>query len=69
MEKKIFETLSIEVTMYRYPKQLKLIEKLKHKVVIMWKQKEQVEKDIRETNVSIETELNMGIDYGERVQT
>lgn len=59
-----------ESRLYRHFKQLKLIEKLKHKVLILWKQKEHIEKDIKNNNVTIETGLNMGIEYGkERVQT
>lgn len=59
-----------EGRLYRYYYQLRQIDKLKHKVCVLWKQKEQIEKDIKETNVNIEPDLNMGIDYSsERVQT
>lgn len=59
-----------EGRLYRYYYQLRQIDKLKHKVCVLWKQKEQIEQDIKETNVNIEPDLNMGIDYSsERVQT
>lgn len=67
IDKEMFR--KIEGRLYRHFKQLKLIEKLKHKVCILWRQKEQIESDIKNTNITIKTGLNMGIDYGERVQT
>lgn len=68
IDKEVFR--KTESRLYRHFKQAKLIEKLKHKIVIMWKQMEQIERDIRETNVTVETGLNMGIDYSrEKIQT
>jgi uncharacterized coiled-coil protein SlyX len=68
IDKEVFR--KTESRLYRHFKQAKLIEKLKHKIVIMWKQMEQIERDIKETNVTVETGLNMGIDYSrEKIQT
>lgn len=68
IDKEIFR--KTEGRLYRYYRHLKEIEKLKYKVVILWNQKEQIENDIKETNVTIELDLNMGIDYSrERIQT
>jgi hypothetical protein len=60
-----------ESRLYRHYKQLKLIEKLKNKVVLLWKQKEQIDKEkIVLKHLSIDTGLNMGIDYSrEKIQT
>ncbi|MBU3195666.1 hypothetical protein KPL26_03185 [Clostridium algidicarnis] len=53
-----------EGRLYRYYKQLKLIEKFKNKVLLLWRQKEQIEKEkVELKNLNIGTELNMGIDY------
>lgn len=53
-----------ESRLYRYYKQLKLIEKLKNKVVLLWKQKDQIEKEkVELKHLNIDAGLNMGIDY------
>lgn len=61
----------IEGRLYRYYKQLKLIEKLKSKVILLWRQKEQIEKEkVELKHLDIDTGLNMGIDYSrERIQS
>ncbi|KOC47751.1 hypothetical protein ADU86_03910 [Clostridium botulinum] len=62
VDKNIFK--KIEARLYRYYKQLKLIEKLKNKVVLLWKQKEQIEKEkVDLKHLKIDVGLNMGIDY------
>lgn len=49
---------------------MKKIDRLECKCLILEKQKEAIMQDLRETNVNIEPELNMGISYSsERVQT
>lgn len=62
VDKNIFK--KIEARLYRYYNQLKLIEKLKNKVVLLWKQKEQIEKEkVNLKYLKIDIGLNMGIDY------
>lgn len=58
-----------EGRIYRYYDNLKKIDKLEYKCMVLEKAKEQLRQDIRNTNVSIETDINMGIGYEERVQT
>lgn len=57
-----------EGRLYRHYRNLKEIEKLKSRVVLLWKQKEQIEQDIRTTNVKIDY-YQSGMALGERVQT
>lgn len=57
-----------EGRLYRHYRNLKEIEKLKSRVVLLWKQKEQIENDIRNTNVKIDY-YQSGVGFGERVQT
>ncbi|SHJ52711.1 hypothetical protein SAMN02745163_02071 [Clostridium cavendishii DSM 21758] len=62
MDKELFR--KTEGRLYRYFKQLKLIEKLKNKVVLLYKQQEAIKQEIHNLkNLKIETGLNMGIDY------
>lgn len=51
-----------EGRLYRYYRQLKLIDKLKHKVVILYKQIQQIQEDIKNNRVFISPDIN-GIDY------
>ncbi|GIM29879.1 hypothetical protein CPJCM30710_25450 [Clostridium polyendosporum] len=69
IDKEIFR--KTEGRLYRHYKQLKLIQKLKNKVVLLWKQKEQIQKEKVELKyLDIEAGLNMGIDYSrEKVQS
>lgn len=68
IDKELFR--KTEGRLYRYFRQLKEIDKLKHKSITLWDQIQEIEKDIKNTNVSVETSLNMGIDYSmDRVQT
>ncbi|MCM0648654.1 hypothetical protein NBE98_09735 [Clostridium swellfunianum] len=58
-----------EGRLYRYYWQLRQIDKLKHRVVILWKQLQSIEHDIKQTNVTIEPE-SRSFDYSKvRVQT
>ncbi|WP_125154310.1 hypothetical protein [Clostridium rectalis] len=56
-----------EKLVYRYYYYLKNIERLKSKVLILWKQKEEIEKDICHTNITLGEE-SRSIYYGEKVQ-
>lgn len=69
LDKELFR--KTEGRLYRYYKQLKIVEKLKNKVVLLWKQKEQLEKEMVELkHLNIETGNNMGIDYSrDRIQS
>lgn len=60
-----------EGRLYRYYKDIKLIEKLKNKIVLLWKQKEQIKKEkVELKNLNIDVGLNMGIDYSkEKIQS
>ncbi|AAO36632.1 phage protein (plasmid) [Clostridium tetani] len=58
-----------EGRIYRYYDNLKNIEKLEYRCMVLEKTKEQLRQDIRNNNVDIETELNMGISYSEKVQS
>lgn len=58
-----------EGRVYRYYDNLKNIEKLQYRCMVLEKTKEQLRQDIRNNNVNIETELNMGISYSEKVQS
>lgn len=62
IDKELFR--KTEGRLYRYYRQLKQIEKLKNIVVLLWKQKETIERDIKETNVSIDPE-SKSIDYSQ----
>ncbi|WDU84220.1 hypothetical protein [Caloramator sp. Dgby_cultured_2] len=56
--------------LYRYYNTLKKIKALEEECKELEKQKEKIRQDIQETNVSIDTELNMGIDYSRsKIQT
>ncbi len=57
-----------EGRLYRHYRNLKEIEKLKSRVVLLWKQKEQIEQDIRTANVKIDY-YQSGMALGERVKT
>ncbi|WP_097025687.1 hypothetical protein [Clostridium peptidivorans] len=67
IDKEIFK--KIEGRLYRYYKDMSEIDKLEYRCMVLEKAKEQLREDIRNTNISIETELNMGISYEERVQS
>lgn len=68
IDKELFR--KTEGRLYRYFRQLKEIDKLKHRSLILWNQIQEIESDIKNTNVTVETSLNMGIDYSkDRVQT
>lgn len=57
-----------EGRLYRYYNELKLIDKLKHKVVILYKQLEAIENDLRTTNIKIDPVESRSFDYSkERV--
>lgn len=58
----------MENRIYRYFDNLKKIDKLEYRCLVLEKTKEQLRQDIKNTNVNIDTELNMGISYEERVQ-
>ncbi|AWZ49805.1 hypothetical protein C3495_05800 [Clostridiaceae bacterium 14S0207] len=58
-----------EGRIYRYYENLKKIDMLEHRCMVLENTKEQLRNDIKNTNVSIETDMNMGIGYEERVQT
>lgn len=66
LEKDLFK--KTEGRLYRHYRNKKEIEKLKSRVVLLWKQKEQIEQDIRTTNVKIDY-YQSGMALGERVQT
>lgn len=66
LEKDLFK--KTEGRLYRHYRNKKEIEKLKSRVVLLWKQKEQIEQDIRTTNVQIDY-YQSGMALGERVQT
>lgn len=56
--------------LYRYYETLKRIKALEEEIKHLEIQKDRIKKDIQEANISIETELNMGIDYSSsKVQT
>lgn len=69
MDKELFK--KTENRLYNYYIHLKLIEKLKHRVLLLWKQKEQIEKEMVELkNLNIDAYSNIGIDYSsERIQS
>lgn len=69
IDKEIFR--KTEGRLYRYYKQLKLIEKLKSKVILLLGQKEQIEKEkVELKHLNIDIGLNMGIDYSrEKIQS
>lgn len=57
-----------EGRLYRYYSQLKLIDKLKHNVVVLYKQLEAIERDLRTTNIKIDPVESRSFDYSkERV--
>ena len=66
LEKDLFK--KTEGRLYRHYRNKKEIEKLKSRVVLLWKQKEQIEQDIRTTDVKIDY-YQSGMALGERVQT
>ncbi|KAJ51082.1 putative DNA-binding protein YlxM (UPF0122 family) [Clostridium tetanomorphum] len=57
-----------EKILYKYYYHIKTIEKLKNQVVILWKQKEDIEKDIQNSNITLEGGIR-SVSYGEKVQT
>jgi len=59
----------IEGRLYGYFSNLRKIEALEYRCMVLEKAKEQLRQDIRNTNVSIDAELGMAIGYEERVQT
>lgn len=67
LDKEIFK--KIEGRLYRYYKDMSEIDRLEYRCMVLEKAKEQLREDIRNTNISIETELNMGIIYEEKVQS
>ncbi len=58
-----------EGRLYRYFRDMEEIDKLENRCMELEKAKESLRRDIMNTNVSIDAELNMGIGYEERVQT
>jgi hypothetical protein len=57
-----------EARIYLYYQQLKLIDKLKHKVVILYKQLESIKDDLKNTNIKIDPVESRSFDYSrERV--
>lgn len=66
MDKELFK--KVEGRLYRYYSQLRLIDKLKHNVVVLYKQLEAIESDLRTTNIKIDPVESRSIDYSkERV--
>lgn len=66
LEKDLFK--KTEGRLYRHYRNIKEIDKLKSRVALLLKQKEQIENDIRSTNVKIDY-YQSGVGFGERVQT
>lgn len=59
-----------EGRLYRYYEQLKIIDKLKHKVVILYKQLDSIKKDLKLTNITIDPVESRSFDYSkERVSS
>lgn len=57
-----------EGRLYRYYTQFKLIDKLKHKVVTLYKQLEAIKEDLKNTNIKIDPIESKSMDYSkERV--
>lgn len=66
IDKEIFK--KTEGRLYRHYSHLKLIDKLKHKVVILYKQLEAIQNDLRTTNIKIDVVESRSFDYSkERV--
>ncbi|WP_027624395.1 hypothetical protein [Clostridium lundense] len=65
MDKEILKRT--EKILCRYYYHIKTIEKFKNQVVILWKQKEDIEEDIQNTNITLEGGIK-SISYGEKVQ-
>lgn len=58
----------MEGRLYSYYSQLKLIDKLKHNVVVIYKQLEGIENDLKTTNIKIDPVESRSLDYSkERV--
>lgn len=66
-EKELFR--KTEGMLYRYYKSIGVINTLKIEIEQLKRHKEAIREDIKETNVSIVADLNMGVSYGEKVQT
>lgn len=66
MDKETFK--NIEKRLYSYYEKEELIKTIKYKIEKLEKQIEQIDEDIKNNNVIIETDLK-GISYGERVQS
>ncbi|URZ15315.1 hypothetical protein [Clostridium felsineum] len=60
---------NIENRLRQYYEDKKKIETLETKINLLKKQKTRIERNIKECNFNIEPDLNMGIGYGEKVQT
>lgn len=67
LDKKIYA--KTEGRLYRYFRDIEEIDKLENRCMELEKTKESLRQDIRNTNVSIDAELGMAIEYEERVQT
>lgn len=67
MEKELFK--KIEGRLYRYFNSLNIIDTLKIEIEELKRQREIIRKDIQETNIFIEADLNMSVSYDEKVQT
>lgn len=67
MDKELFR--KTEGRLYRYFSSLNRIDTLNIEIEELKRQREVVRRDIRDTNVFIETDLNLAVSYGEKVQT
>jgi len=58
-----------EGMLYRYYRQQRELERLKARIRRNEQRRDEIYKDIKETNVTLETEVNMAVSYDEKVQT
>lgn len=62
MDKELFR--KVESRLYKHYKQLKIIENLKNRIVLWYKQQENIKKEIQQLkNLNLDVYANMGIDY------
>jgi hypothetical protein len=58
-----------EGMLYRYYRQQRETERLKARIRRNEQRRDEIYKDIKETNITLETEVNMAVSYDEKVQT
>lgn len=58
-----------ENMLYRYYRQQREIERLQARIRRNEQRKDEIYKDIKETNVNLDTEVNMAVSFDEKVQT